>query len=123
MKNKYLICTAAAVVIAVIIAAIGHGIGIWDFGFDPLTLIGLLAVVPSVVWIYKKGLNYINSGIYFAGIGYIMYKNLFDGFSGRFVVLCVLLVLLALVLPATASAFRKETAEEENLNEQERKEN
>lgn len=118
MDRKTIICTVVIGAAAVLAAAVGCAVGLWDIGFEPESLIGFAAIIPAVIWIFAKGLNYVNSGIYFAGIGYIMYKNLFDGFSARFAVLCVLLALLAAAVPATASAFRKEQPESAEQNEQ-----
>lgn len=108
MKLKKCAAVMAVIMAVLGLTMIGYAVGLWDFGFEISSLVGLAAVIPAVVWIFFKGINYVNSSIYFAGIGYIMFKNLFDGFSGRFVVLCLLLVLLAIALPAAASAFKND---------------
>lgn len=108
MKKKWIISVVLILMLLIIIAVLGHTLNIWDFGFKLASFIGLLAIIPASIWIYKKGINYINSGIYFAGIAFIMYKNLFDKFDFRFFILCVLLLLMAIILPITAKLFKKQ---------------
>lgn len=102
--------------VAFMIALCGNAMNLWTFGFNSSAAVGLIAVIPASIWVYFKGLNYVNSAVYFAGIAFIMYKNLFGEITGRFVILCILLCVFAVLLPATASLFKKENTAEKSQN-------
>lgn len=108
MNNKFVKTMIAMIAAGGILAFLGKLVNLWNFGFKAGSLVGLLAVVPASVWVWKKGINYINSAIYFAGIGYIMFRNLFGEITLRFVILCVLLALMAIAVGAAGEIFKKD---------------
>lgn len=120
MNKKYITAIVAMVATAVVLVLLGVAVNLWDLGFNVGSLVGLIAVVPAVIWVLLKGVNYINSAIYFAGIGYIMFKNIFGELSGRFVVICILLAVLAVVFASTAMLFSKNKEAEADCEENEK---
>ena len=111
MKKKSLICLVAVIAVIFAVVFAGKALGLWEFGFSPYSLVGLLAVVPAVIWVLLRGVNFVNSALYFAGIGYIMFRNVFRQISLRFIVFCVLMVLLALSFGAAAQTFKDKDSE------------
>ncbi len=111
MNKKYVVRLVGLVVVGLIIVITGSLFNLWNIGFKASSLIGFIAVVPACLTVFSKGLNYVNSAVYFAGIGFIMYKNVFAHFSVRFFIFCVLLCAFAIILPATAKLFDNEEKE------------
>ncbi|NLZ46543.1 MAG: hypothetical protein GX896_07620 [Clostridiales bacterium] len=105
MSTKEKVISGIIAVGVYMLASFGQKNGFWEFWFKPLSLIGFIAIVPAVFWIFKKGLNFVNSGLYFTGLGFVMYINLFTGLCFRFIILCILLVLTSIVLPITMRLF------------------
>lgn len=119
MDKKYLTSLGVMLVCAFLVVLLGNIINLWDVGFNIASLIGFLACVPACIWAYFKGVNFVNSAVYFAGIGFIMYKNIFNEINARFVIICVLLCALAVIFPSTVSLFKKDenTIQEQSENE------
>lgn len=105
MDKKTKIVFSVIAVAVLLTVVIGNAVNLWNIGFNAGSLVGFIAIVPAVIWVLLKGVNYINSAVYFAGIGYIMYKNVFGELSARFIILCVFLALMALAFAATFSLF------------------
>lgn len=120
MNKKYLMSLGIMLVCAFLLAFVGYFIRLWDIGFNVGSLVGLLACIPACVWAYFKGIGYVNSAVYFAGIGFIMYKNIFNEINARFVILCVFLCAFAVILPATVTLFKKDTQQSDELNQNEK---
>lgn len=108
MNKKYLLSFVVMLLCGVFVAFAGSVINLWDISFNFKSLVGLVAVIPACVWICFKGVNYVNSAVYFAGIGFIMYKNIFNEINARFVIVCVLLCAFAIIFSATAKLFKEE---------------
>lgn len=74
MKKFY--CAAAAIIAAaVMILLLGSNAGLWEITTGSGGLLGLVAVLPAVIWIFFKGLNLINAGLYLGGVDYILIKK------------------------------------------------
>lgn len=73
--KKYYCALAAIIVAAVVILIVGSNAGIWEISSGSQGLLGLIAILPAVIWIFFKGLNLINAGLYIGGIDYILIKK------------------------------------------------
>lgn len=98
--EKFLWSIAAILFAGIIILVCGSDWGLWEISSKAEGLVGLIAIVPAVVWIFFKGLNIINCGIYLGGIDYILIKKFLSlGQSVALVVIeAVLIVAVLLVL-------------------------
>ena len=111
MNYKKTVYMLIFLIIVLAVMLVGRLAGLWQFGINPWSLIGLAAVVPALVWIFTKGINFVNSPVYFAGLAFIIYKNFFNSFAWGFVIVCGVLALAALILPLTSRKNFRSVAE------------
>ena len=93
------------IIFILVIMLAGHLAGLWEYGIEPWALVGLAAIIPSVIWAFAKGINFVNSGTYYAGIAYVIYRNFFKEFSAGFIVICVILFVAAVLMPLIAKKY------------------
>ena len=117
MNKKFLVSLALMFVSAVLVVIIGIALNFWEIGFKWGSALGLVIIIPAVVWVLFKGVNYINSALYFGGIAFVIYKNVFDKITFRYVLVFVFLVILAVVFAYFGSLFEDNSEENSIINE------
>jgi len=73
--KKFYISLVSVLMLAVAVLFIGDAASWWSISARAEGLLGLLAIVPAVLWIFFKGVNIINIGLYLGGIDYILIKK------------------------------------------------
>lgn len=73
--EKFLWSVAAILFAGILILVWGSDSSFWEVSTKAEGLVGLIAIVPAVVWIFFKGVNIINCGMYIGGIDYILIKK------------------------------------------------
>lgn len=109
MDKKFLVSAGAMVGTALLVVILGAVFNLWDIGFKAGSIIGLIIVLPAIIWVLSEGVNYFNSALYFGGIAYIMYRNIFGEFSVRFLILFIFLAVMAVAFGYFASLFEIDT--------------
>lgn len=124
MDKKFLLSVGAMLGTAVLVVILGAVFNLWDIGFKSASIIGLLIVIPAIIWVLSEGVNYFNSALFFGGIAYIMYKNIFEEISARFIIMFIFLAVLAVAFGYFASLLEidteslKKTESDEKGNEE-----
>ncbi|MBE6837768.1 MAG: hypothetical protein E7509_07260 [Ruminococcus sp.] len=117
MNKKFLVSAVIMISVAVLAVLLGVALEFWEIGFKASSTIGFIIIIPAIIWVILKGVNYINSALYFGGIAFMMYKNVFNEFSLRFVLVFIFLVILAVVFAYFASLFKTDSESTVNINE------
>lgn len=109
MNKKFLLSVLAMIGSAVLIVLLGAAFNVWDLGFKINSLIGIVVILPAIIWVFTKGVNYINSAMYFGGIAYIFFVNIFKEITLRFIIVSILLFALAVAFGYFASLLEIDT--------------
>lgn len=112
MKKFYISLTA--IILAVIaIVAIGAETEIFRLSSEAEGILGLLVIIPAVLWIFFKGVNFVNAGLYLGGMDYILIKKFLD-LEGSVILIAVEAVIMCLVILLVGARKNKQLAEEES---------
>ncbi len=95
--KKFYISLISILLLAVAVLIIGDVASLWDVSSRAEGVLGLLVILPAVIWIFFKGVNIINIGLYLGGLDYIIIKK-FLGLSGSVVLIIVEAVLIIVAL-------------------------
>ncbi len=116
--KKFYISLAAVIVAAFAVIMIGSALELWSISAQAEGLLGLAAIVPAALWIFFKGLNLVNVGIYLAGIDYILIKKFLSLGTSVALIVCeaVLLVVWIIVSNSKKAAAAKAENAENNEN-------
>lgn len=108
VKSRYLRSTLGVLFLLAAILASAYLFGWWDYSFEFTALMGTIPIILSVIWIFLFGTNVVNSVLYFAGIGYILYENGFANTSDERIYLVIIMALMALALTCLGSAAKSD---------------
>ena len=112
--KKFYISLVVVVAAAIAVLLLGDAFELWQISSNADGLLGLAAIVPAAVWIFFKGLNPINTGLYIGGIDYILFKKFLTSFGARAALLiaeAVLIVVWIIII------YLKKSKELENTQE------
>lgn len=114
--KKFYISLAAVIAAAFAVIFIGSALELWSVSAQAEGLLGLLAIVPAAVWIFFKGVNLVNVGIYLAGIDYILVKKFLSLGMSVALIVCeaVLLIVWIIVKNSKQAAAAEKTENNEN---------
>ena len=116
--KKFYISLAAVIAAAFAVILIGSGLELWSVSAQAEGLLALVAIVPAAVWIFFKGVNLVNVGIYLAGIDYILVKKfLSPGISVALIVCEAALLIVWIIVKNSKRAAAAEKAENAENNE------
>ncbi len=118
--KKFYISLAAVIAAAFAVIFIGSALEWWSVSSQAEGLLGLLAIVPAAVWIFFKGLNLVNVGIYLAGIDYILVKKFLSLGMSVALIVCeaVLLIVWIIVKNSKQAAEKAENNENTETEDQ-----
>lgn len=117
--KKFYISLVSVLMLALAVLLIGDAANWWSVSSRAEGLLGLLAIVPAVLWIFFKGVNIINIGLYLGGIDYILIKKFLS--LGRSVALIIIeAVVIIAVLCFVCSKKNKELSGDKDTEEKEK---
>lgn len=108
VKSRYLRSSIGALFLLAAIVVSAYLFGWWDYSFEFTALMGAVPIILAVIWIFLFGTNVVNSVLYFAGIGYILYENGFANTDDGKIHLVIVMALMALALTCLGSAARSD---------------
>ncbi len=111
MKKFYIALTAIFLAVIAIVA-IGAQTEIFRLSSEAEGLLGLIVIIPAVLWIFFKGLNFVNAGLYLGGMDYILIKKFLD-LKGSVVLIVLEAVVMSLVILFVGAKKNKQLSEEE----------
>lgn len=117
--KKFYISLVSVLMLAVAVLFIGDAASWWSISARAEGLLGLLAIVPAVLWIFFKGVNIINIGLYLGGIDYILIKK-FLSLSQSVALIIIEAVLIIAVLCLVCAKKNKELSEDKGTEEKEK---
>lgn len=111
MKKYYCaIAVIAAAAIAILFA--GSAAGIWEISKSEQGLLGLIAILPAVIWIFFKGANLVNIGMYFGGLDYILMKKFLSMNASVVLIVAEAAVIIVCIMITTIKKNKELEAEE-----------
>lgn len=118
--EKFMWSIAGILFAGILILFVGSDSSWWEVSSQAEGLLGLIAIVPAVLWIFFKGVNIINCGMYLGGIDYILIKKFLS--LGQSVALIVIeAVIIIAVLCFMCAKKNKELAKSESSEDKETK--
>lgn len=108
--KKFYISLISILLLAVAVLIIGDVASLWDVSSRAEGVLGLLVILPAVIWIFFKGVNIINIGLYLGGLDYIIIKK-FLGLSGSVVLIIVEAVLIIVALMIICALKNKQLSQ------------
>lgn len=75
LKSKYLRGFIGAIFLETAVIFLGVTQSWWDLTFAFWGIMGLITIIPAVLWILFFGTNIFNSLLFFSGFGYILYEQ------------------------------------------------
>lgn len=107
LKSRYLRLTTGILFFLATVLLSAHLFSWWEYSFEFAGILGIAPVILAVLWIFLFGTNIVNSLVYFAGIGCILYENGFINSDNR-VSYVFVLSLLSLALAFVGSAAKSD---------------
>lgn len=68
----------ALIAVSAGLLAVGNALDWWSVASEPGRLPALVLIVPAVLWIFFKGINFVNFGLYLAGFDYAVISGFLD---------------------------------------------
>lgn len=118
--EKFMWSVAGILFAGILVLVMGSDSGWWEVSSNAEGLVGLVAIVPAVIWIFFKGVNIINCGMYIGGIDYILIKKFLS--LGQSVALIVIEAVIIIAVLCIMCAKKNKELENAGSSEDKEKE-